>query len=1353
MENVPLRIILMGEPRVMDPDGETLAPGKGKPLAVLTYLTCHPEGVRRSELASIFWPESPRQRARASVRQALWTLRRQLGEDLFNDDDPVVLTEGLVETDLQVFDQALKAGDAQTALELWEAAPFRHFHLPGCPQWEEWTDGVRMDLERRFGSFLLEKSRGALGQSRPSDALKWLNAAVEVEPHRGDTRRILVETLLELRHFGEAEAVLSRARARQADGPGSDPGLEELEERITRLRRGVSQKTPEKAPWVDPPFLGRRNEYAELMGLWRQAQDRAPRVAAIIGEAGIGKSRLAAEVALAAKVQGGCTVRVKAVPTEEELSLGMVGDLVRRLLPLPGGAGVSMASDRVLRALTPSLDTDPRADGGADPRFLNPASVADALQDLVDAVAGECPLVLVLDDLQWMDRASRKVLIHVLRRLRDQPVLALVTCRASSLRGEMGDVLDLLTAGSGGRIVGLEPWSRDEVSRLVWTMVQGAADAAQADRLLEDPSAPITPDSASNPGPAVAEVTDRLYAVAGGNPLFTLELLGLLHEMGVLEGDAETGWTLHPNRLTGELSLPDHVRTVIGRQLDRLSPDATLLAANLALASAPPTLEELAQRTQMEGPPAARAVAELIDRGVVRWEDGDRLVFVHDELRVAARERFEPLVFARRSKVRRRTAAVAGVVASAAVLLLLFASHQGPFSSTTVAPFGGGTIVLGGAGQVRVLPVGAGPMAEWETQTAPEWVSPATAVRVPFLDATGELSWLIRDTSPTGKPWVSLASSDGPRSVYQSDGDDSAQDVSPDGTHLLVFSEPRSAPSYRHDMYLVPLPDWVTERGERSEGRDSAGDDGNSGSNGGGEDGRRETVVPDVTSQETPPSAGEPLAYVSLVHGGRRAPGADGAGVGSDRNVAASVISPHDGGPVRAEAFEPILRGQHTMGSGRISPDGRRIAARLSGEVDSLTVLNPRGERTFTVPVGRIGGLSWCGGSERLIMMQAVDGAGALGEVALDSGEWTPLTVVGVPGSQVACSPDGTAVVYPTLHNGEITYVIQELETGDWHRLLGVDYPSSWIRWLPEEVRPIPERLELRGAPAQVDWGERRFLNPRLVLSDGSEREADSVMWQTSDPAVVTVSPGGLLQANGRGVATIRARWDGWFEAEAEVEVVGEEGGGAILVEPFDDLDEGRWVQVGWPPSRIVVRDGERVLNLAGDALYRDGITTRRARSYPRGVTVELEFQLPLTRRDKQWFFLCLLESELPPDPDEGFERADLDRDQEICVRYPFGLLVSMDPAAADLRVVQGFPSKRLELNEPLPNDDWTHLAVQMRADGEVSVFVNRELVGTSPLRARNDTDTRWRILLIGSSWETEALARDLYVWEGPRYE
>ncbi len=456
------------------------------------------------------------------------------------------------------------------------------------------------------------------------------------------------------------------------------------------------------------------------------------------------------------------------------------------------------------------------------------------------------------------------------------------------------------------------------------------------------------------------------------------------------------------------------------------------------------------------------------------------------------------------------------------------------------------------------------------------------------------------------------------------------------------------------------------------------------------------------------------------------------------------VLHPLGGGPTTL-----LHEGVDRIDLGRFSRDGTRIAARIAAPEDTLAVFTPTGTMAQALQVGKIDDLAWCGSRELVALVDDPSGDRLI-RVDTDSGGIRPLPQVGYPIRPVACSPDGSALVYATALEGDLAVILHDLEAGTWESVEVPDGDLSHFRWAPEAPVPVPEALELH-LEGPVGWGESGRPIAYLVFSDGHRTPLeDGVTWHSGDPRIASVGPQGRVRGNAPGATTLRATWDGWLEAAVEVEVSGTRPDALRLEDPFRTLDLGRWVQVGHPPARIVERDGTSVLLLEGDALYHDGLITREAHAFPRGVTVELEFRLPVNRRDKQWLFVCLVDGDLPDDPDAGFEYGDLQLRQRSCFRYPNTNLGNFD-ASKGILFARHQAVRTLDLSRHLPSDDWVHLTLEMRADGRTSAYLDREYVGTAPLHAANTPGSRWRILLFGTTWETETLVRNLVVWDGIR--
>ncbi len=1141
----PCLVRVMGTPGVTDAEGNPVSVPAGKPLALLYYLTRHPDGVLRDELADLLWPGSERTRALHSLRQALWRIRKELTEACIESDDPVRLAPGRVESDVDRMLRALDDGALHEALAWWETPPLSRLRIRDAPAWERWADREREGLERRLLTALEEAARSATQRGDPEEALRWADEALARAPWRVAAHELRIAAQIQLRDAPAAREALARARHELREPEAVD----HLEEAIRRLGVPEPEEDDDEAT-LRTPFVGRRSAWGELLTAWGRARDKGARIALITGDEGSGRSRLASEVARNAADDGARRVEISLVRTQRSLRYSAIRDLSRKLFPLSGAAGISHASDRILQSLIPSRAVGASGDEG-EITIPDGVLVADAVMDLIGAVAEDGPLVLWIDGVQWLDPASAEVLAPVLRDLGSLPILVLLT---PSGRDPLDDhPFPFLEREARFLRIHLDPLSRKEVRGLL-------------EHLLE----------ATTPADALHTLSRRLHQASGGVPGPIVELLHHLRGTGALLPRPEGRWKLEPGRI----------------------PRAGDLRAHLARGA----------------PPARRRAG--------------------------------------------------GLVAALVLLLLVAAGAYLAMAQTDEASaWGGGTLVAVTTDEALLLTPGPGPFRSWEqSRRAPDL--PLGESRLEFLLPDGRFA--VQEQGPEEKPWISLRRPDGIDTLFWSEGDNFIRGLRLDGNEALVVVQPTDVETYRLDLWQVPI-------GE-----------------------------------------GEPRLLL--------------------------------------ETEEWVRAPVH-------SPDGRRMAMVSLGPVDSFFVLSAGGERLLGIPwEGGLESLTWCPGEGGLVGIRSTPEAARLVRIDPLSGESEPLDALGFPGRDLVCSPDGRALVYSSAVEGRIQWVLHELDTGVTDR---IDPPASPIRrlhWLPPEAPPIPETLVLAteaddplGPELRLEWGRSVVTIPRVRWSDEELRDPDGALqWVSDDPSVADVTAGGTIHGNRPGTTTLRAVWDGWLERSLEVVVEGAAPEGAIFQDPLSSLDPALWLQVGYPPSRIVEREGESVLLLDGDALYRDGVITRDPVTMPRGGTVELEFRMALTRPDKQWFHLCLVEGELPPEPDEGFELVEIQVAQMPCVRVPNGQFSRLDREAFRIVPEPGFADLTFRAPDHLPPDDWTQIALQLRPDGTLEVLLNRTPMATSPIRV--EPDTSWRILLIGSSYETEVLARNVSIWDGPRY-
>jgi len=358
------------------------------------------------------------------------------------------------------------------------------------------------------------------------------------------------------------------------------------------------------------------------------------------------------------------------------------------------------------------------------------------------------------------------------------------------------------------------------------------------------------------------------------------------------------------------------------------------------------------------------------------------------------------------------------------------------------------------------------------------------------------------------------------------------------------------------------------------------------------------------------------------------------------------------------------------------------------------------------------------------------------------------VSTEGLFGLFLGFSPDGSALAYLGVMDDRLAPVIHDLASGEIHSLSTGGDIGEPTAWLSDEVPALPLGLRVPKDTIRIQWGEREALTATLSLSDGSE-SGEGIWWESLDPAVATVNSNQELIGNRAGTARLLARWGYSFMDTVWAEVEDSGSGGALLMERFADLDPTIWLPFGNQPPEVRSIEGESVLYLRGDERYADGSLHRGPISLDQGVTVEMEFRMNLNRDVHQWIALCLADVDLAEIPLEAGNLTETG--EQACFMFPSREYEKMNPAEAALTVIPG-TENRIRLPHLLPPSNWTHVALQLRADGQVTLVVDRQPVATNPIHIHTQPKHQWTVLVEGSAVGTEIFVRNLNIWRGIRY-
>ena len=532
--------------------------------AGLLALAALEPGITRARASSLLWPDSDN--ARQALRQQIMRFRRQCGADLLRGEDMLSLAEG-VAVDLH--------SDA-TAGTLLDGVDF-----DDCTDFALWLDAQRRQRCERITSGLGRQLAEAEARGDLAEAVALAGQMLEVDPDNEAHHRALMRLHYLRGDVARAQAVYQRLAQRLDARFGARPSSE-TEALARALRSALAAPQPAAPPAravpvtvLRPPrMVGRRRELAALQEARAQR-----RVALLLGEPGLGKSRLLAELG----TDRPDTVLASGRPGDAGVPYATLVRLLRTALGarpdvLAAGGPRRAALARLLPELAPTMPLP--ADGQ---RVL--------LQGAVEAVLAAAGLrAIVVDDLHFADDAS----CEMLQALIDADALNELhwTLAQRPGEGESAAVRLRDTLEEAGRleVVRLLPLEADEMAELVDSLGQPELDGATL-------------------GPVLVRHT-------GGNPLYALETLKQGLAQGLADRDA---------RGSIRLPLPDSVGALIQRRMRQLSDRALGLARVAAIAGVDFGIELAEDVTGVRAVELATAWAELEAAQVLREQ-----AFAHD---------------------------------------------------------------------------------------------------------------------------------------------------------------------------------------------------------------------------------------------------------------------------------------------------------------------------------------------------------------------------------------------------------------------------------------------------------------------------------------------------------------------------------------------------------------------------------------------------------------------------------------------------------------------------------------------------------------------------------------------------
>jgi len=636
--------VLGGFDARLDPGSVLVLPTK-KTQALLTYLAlplgpAHP----RDKLATLLWGDMPDAQALGNLRQALARIRRVLPRPVLRalvlDGKSVALDPSLVEVDAARFERLVVDGTPDSLEQA--AVLYRGDLLAGVTlaerAFEDWLTSERERLHELAvqGLVRLLAHQQAFRLAEP--AIQTGLRLLALDPLQEPVHRAVMRLYAELGRRGAALRQYQRCVGILHRELAAEPELEtrQLYQEILRQRPARSEAPararPASATHARPtsvegageiPLIGREAEVARLRAALEAARAGRGQLVAVLGEAGIGKTRLLTELASLAAQHGMAVLVGHAYESEQILPYGPWIDAFRSS-GLFGDTAILDTLDAGVRAeivrLVPALGD--RSAAGA--MASEPSQVFSAVGQVIGALASRQPLLLALEDLQWADEMTLRLVAFLTRALPPRPVLLAISARAEGLADtpRLSRTLDELLLDQRLLRVDLDALSERATLEL-------AGLVASAGRIRQ----------------ALATLGPEVWRVSEGNPFVVVETMQALERGAVPEATP--------------LGLPGRVRTLVAGRLARLPESERRLVTVAAVIGRRFSFRLLRHAVGLDEEEAAATLERLVLHRVLHGV-GESFDFMHDRIRTVA---YDLLLPPRRALLHRRVANALEVVA------------------------------------------------------------------------------------------------------------------------------------------------------------------------------------------------------------------------------------------------------------------------------------------------------------------------------------------------------------------------------------------------------------------------------------------------------------------------------------------------------------------------------------------------------------------------------------------------------------------------------------------------------------------------------------------------------------------
>lgn len=573
-----LNAVLLGSPEIYW-NGRKLVFPFAKSEALLYYLLVK-KSASREELAALLWGDMEDAPAKKNLRNAIYLLRKLIDDDflLTPSRANVLLNSQAVATSTDIqefFDTELEA-----SLVLYRGEFLEGFACKDAEQFETWLSGERERIREEMLSRLTKTIVNKMNSKDYSSAKRYLKRLIALDELNESAYRALMKIYEREGAFNKAIDIYSVLHTTISAELGLEPD-DKTKEVYERIRARKISKSATSKEFGGEIFFGRERELELLNNMLEDfcagSQPRA--LILVCGEQGVGKTAIVQQLQESTGVNDTVLLRTQCYQAEQGYPYKAWNPILVQALGLLAERGIVLPNmwSQVISYVFPALinTTVPANQSSLINAYdIHAGMVEEVMGAILGQVAGSGKLLLIVEDIQWLDASGWSALNCIIRTLGRQ-VLCIATCRSDyqeaceRFSGEFSKagLLEYIT---------VENFSREEVVRF----------STQA----------LPPDKIN------AELQQKLYDYTEGNALFLVESFKLI-------------------QLGQELGLSARLRGVLQERINAVSDNARKVLEVISVFFSDVSYDELLTVCDMDEFEIVEAIEEIQQKRLIQEID------------------------------------------------------------------------------------------------------------------------------------------------------------------------------------------------------------------------------------------------------------------------------------------------------------------------------------------------------------------------------------------------------------------------------------------------------------------------------------------------------------------------------------------------------------------------------------------------------------------------------------------------------------------------------------------------------------------------------------------------------------